>query len=92
MHRWDAGGQAGRVWGRAHLGLVWVDASQVAHVTFVAHDGDHRVELRMVPQLLQPPLAVLKRNCTPATDLGRLRVALAKRVPLRRSCERRFET
>lgn len=48
----------------AHLGFVWVDAAEVAHVTLVAHDRHDRVGLCMVPQLLQPALAVLKRDYT----------------------------
>lgn len=51
---------------RAHLCLVWVHTPQVPHVTLVADDRHRRLGLRMVPKFLQPPLAVLKRNCTHA--------------------------
>ena len=49
---------------QAHLGLVRLHATQVAQVGLVAHKHDGRVGVRVLAQLLQPPLDVLKRHCT----------------------------
>jgi hypothetical protein len=45
------------------LRVVRLHAAQVAQVALVAHQHDHDVAVRMVAQLLEPPLDVLKRHC-----------------------------